>query len=161
MPKPDLRSKPEQILAPISQHPNVTHDNKSQLRTYDGFLTSHIVDPALESCSTPRREHLKFPYTLARKIKLKPSKVAWCPDENVSLLLRSWRCFFFSFISDVLQFLHWTISISKSPRNRHIGVKVCASSLGKEDWLSEGVRPTLPDKCCIHTGVKCMLGLTD
>lgn len=112
MPKPDLHSKPEQILAPISQHPNETHDNKSQLRTYDGFLTSEIVIPTMESCSMPRREHLKFPYTLARTIKLKPSKVARCLDQNVSLLLRSWQCFFFNFISDVLRFLHWTISIS-------------------------------------------------
>lgn len=31
---------------------------------------------------------------------------------------------------------------------------------GQEDRLM-GVRPTLPDKRRIHTGVKCMLGLTD
>lgn len=139
MPKPDLHSKPEQILAPISQHPNVTHDNKSQMRTYDGFLTSHIVDPTLESCSTPRWEHLKFPYTLARTIKLKPSKVAWCPDENVSLLLRSWRCFFFNFISDVLRLLnnqyfqvskeqaHWCQSLCKQFRQREMVVRGCST----------------------------------
>lgn len=59
MPKPDLRSKTEQILAPISQQLNATLDNISQLRTYDGFLASRIVDPSVGSCSMPKQERLK------------------------------------------------------------------------------------------------------
>ncbi len=58
MPKPDLRSKTEQILAPISQQLNATLDNISQLRTYDGFLASQMYE--YFSCSTPKQERLKF-----------------------------------------------------------------------------------------------------